>query len=167
MKRLLLLPILLSLWGCASLPSLPLPRSKTTRSAEADLATLRRQLEDIYGNRDVAAFGALHTDGVVYEWRGRRTADLTGRAALENSQRELWANRRELRLSLQAATLRIQTEDAYESGSYEETWVDPLGSRITEFGRYTMNYVREGDGQWRSSRRSGFSDVTATSRATE
>jgi hypothetical protein len=86
---------------------------------------------------------------------------------LENSQREMWATRRELRLSLQVSTLKIETHHAFESGSYEETWIDPLGSRITEFGRYTMNYVREADGQWRISRRSGFSDVTATSKAAD
>ena len=163
MKRLLFLPLILSLWGCAALP---LPGTKQARSAETDLAVLRRQLEDIHGSRDVAAFGALHMEDVVFEWRGRPMV-LSGRLSLENSQRELWANRRELRLTRQVSDLRIHADRADESGTYEETWINPQGSRVTEFGRYTTIYARGADGQWRIARTTGFTDVTATSKATD
>ena len=155
MKSLLIITLLISFAGCASIPM-----SSTARNAESELASLRKQLEDVYGNRDVAAFGALHTDSVVYEWRGR-PASMAGRAGLENTQREIWATRRELRRSLAVGELRIHSDRAYEFGSYEETWIDPQGSRVTEFGRYVMSYVREFDGTWRVARTFGFAELMA------
>jgi ketosteroid isomerase-like protein len=165
MKPLLVVLLLLSLCGCASLPVVG-PSVRATRTAETELAALRRQIEDIHGSRDIAAFVALHTDSVVFEWRGR-TAPLTGRAALETSQREWWANRRELRLSLQVSDLRIQGGRADENGSYEETWIDPQGNRVTEFGHYSTTYAREADGQWRIAQVLGAKDVTATSKTAD
>lgn len=139
---------------------------KSPGDAEAELTLLRKQLEDIHGSRDAAAFAALHTDGTIFEWRGRPTP-ITGRTALENAQREIWAGRRELRLTLQVSELRVHRDRAYEYGSFEETWIDPYGSKLTEFGRYVTAYAKEADGQWRIARTFGFTDLTATKRVSE
>lgn len=121
---------------------------------------MRKQIEDIHGSRDAIAFGALHTVDTVFDWRGRSNG-VTSRAALEKNRREVWQGRRELRLALQVSELQIHADRAYEFGSYEETWIDPQGSRVTEFGRYVLAYALERDGQWRIARTVGYSDLTA------
>ena len=157
-KRCLLVAILLLQVGCASLPVGPVSRSLDV--AETELASLRKQIEDIHGARDASAYSALHSEDAVFEWRGRAT-QVTGRAALEKNRREVWAARRELRLSLQVGDLRVHADRAYEFGTYEETWIDTRGSRVTEFGRYVTAYARAGDGGWRIARTFGYSDLTA------
>ena len=161
MKTLGLVSLLFVLGGCAGFPALT-----GTRSAETELATLRKQIEDIHGSRDVAALGALHTDAAEFEWRGR-SAPVVGRAELESSIREVWAARRELRLNLQVSDLRIHGDSAYEFGTYEETWINPQGKRVTEFGRYVTAYSQEANGRWRISRMFGFSNLTATKSVSE
>ena len=158
MKRIILFSILITLGGCASAPW-----KTASRSAEVDLAILRKQLEDTHASRDAAAFAALHTDATVFEWRGQPTPG-TGRTALENSRREVWALRRDLRLALQVSELRVHADRGYEFGSYEETWTDLQGSRVTEFGRYVTAYAFEADGQWRVARTFGFADLIATNK---
>ena len=161
MKPVIVLLLVLMLAGCSTVPV-----QKSPGNAESELSLLRKQIEDIHGSRDAAAFASLHTDATIFEWRGRPSA-VTGRTALEKSQREMWAGRRELRLMLQVSELRIHGDRAYEYGSYEETWIDPYGSKLTEFGRYVTAYAREADGQWRIARTFGFADLTATKRLTE
>ena len=161
MKTLGLVLLLFVLGGCAGFPV-----RTATRSAETELAILRKQLEDIHGSRDVAALGALHTDATEFEWRGR-SAPVSGRVELENSIREVWAARRELRLNLQVSDLRIHGDRAYEFGTYEETWINPQGNRVTEFGRYVTAYSQEANGPWRISRMFGFSNLTATKSISE
>ena len=155
MKLIILLPLLLVLAGCATGSNVG-----SARNAESDLVALRKQRQDLHGSRDVAAFGALHTDSTVFEWRGR-SAPVTGRTALEQSQREIWAARRELRLSLEVSELRLHADAAYEFGTYEETWIDSRGTTVTEFGRYVTAYSLERDGQWRIARTFGFSNLVA------
>ncbi|MBL9212206.1 MAG: nuclear transport factor 2 family protein [Opitutaceae bacterium] len=150
---LLLLPVVFG--ACAVVPAGPV-----VLGAESELALLRRLVEDTHGRRDAAALGALHADTAVYEWRGRGVP-LTGRADLVRHLGEVWANRRELRLNLQASELRIHDDRAYEFGSYEETWIDPTDTRVTEFGRYVTAYAREADGQWRIARTVGFANLVA------
>lgn len=164
MKRWLLLTLLVVQAGCAGLPLAP--ASRMDRSAETELSSLRKQIEDIHGSRDAVAYGALHAEDAVFEWRGRAT-QVTGRAALEKNRREVWAARREMRLSLQVADLRVHADRAYEFGSYEETWIDTRGSRVTEFGRYVTAYARSGEGPWRIARTFGYSDLTATKASSE
>src|SRR5215218_10449076 len=60
MKRILILTLLVALTGCASIRPVA-----SSRSAETELAALRKQLEDVHGNRDASAFAALHTDASV------------------------------------------------------------------------------------------------------
>jgi hypothetical protein len=158
-KSLLSLVVLIGLAGCASIPVKTSPRD-----ADGELGLLRKQIEDIHGNRDVAAFGALHTETTARDWRGRPA--IVGRSELERSTRDLWAHRRELRLNLHVGEIRIHADRAYEFGSYEETWIDAQGSRVTEFGRYATTYVQLA-GTWKIERALGFSDVTATKRVAE
>ena len=154
-KRILIAPLMVVLAGCASVSQI-----KSSRSPESELAAMRKQIVDIHGSRDAVAFGALHTADTVFEWRGRSN-DVTSRAALEKNRRELWQWRREARLTLQVSQLQIHAERAYEFGSYEESWIDPQGFRVTEFGRYVLAYALERDGQWRIARTVGYSDLTA------
>jgi len=158
---LLLVLLLFILGGCATAsPGL------SQLGAESDLALVRKLVEDTHGRRDAAALGALHADTAVYEWRGR-SAPLTGRAELVRHLGDVWADRRELRLSLQVSELRVHADRAYEFGSYEETWIDPREMRVTEFGRYVTAYAREADGQWRIARTFGFSNLIATKKTAE
>jgi hypothetical protein len=157
MKPILSLSLALLLTGCGTLPR----SGRAGPAGESELALLRRQLEDIHGSRDAAAFGALHLESAIVEWRGR-TAALIGRLAIEENRRESWATRRELRLSLNVTEVRIHDARAYEFGSYEETWVDLHGNQVTDFGRYVTAYARASDGQWRIARTLGFTDVRAT-----
>jgi nuclear transport factor 2 (NTF2) superfamily protein len=162
MKLFLVLPLfLVAFGGCAAVSSGPVPRD-----AEADLALVRRLVEDTHGRRDAQALGALHVDAAVYEWRGR-AASLTGRAELVRHLGDVWANRRELRLNLEVSELRIHADRAYEFGSYEETWINPQEIRVTEFGRYVTAYAREMDGQWRITRTVGFANLVATKKTAE
>jgi ketosteroid isomerase-like protein len=155
MKRLIIATLLVSLAGCASISEV-----RPARTPESELAAMRKLIEDIHGSRDVIAFGALHTADTVFDWRGRSNR-VTSRAALEKNRREVWAARRELRMSLQVSELQVHADRAYEFGSYEETWIDSQGSRVTEFGRYVLAYAMERDGQWRIARTVGYSDFTA------
>jgi len=158
---LLLVLLLFILGGCATAsPGL------SSLGPESDLALVRKLVEDTHGRRDAAALGALHADTAVYEWRGR-AAPLTGRAELVRHLGDVWADRRELRLSLQVSELRVHGDRAYEFGSYEETWIDLREKRVTEFGRYVTAYAREPDGQWRIARTFGFSNLIATGKITE
>lgn len=153
--------ILLSLAGCASVPS-----GTSAPEAGAELATLRRLIEETHGRRDAAALGALHADQAVYEWRGRGTP-VTGRTELVRHLGEIWAARRELRLELTVGDLRVHSDRAYEFGSYEETWIDARDVRVTEFGRYVTAYARALDGQWRIERTVGFAHLVATGKPAE
>jgi ketosteroid isomerase-like protein len=161
MKPIFVLTLLLTLAGCASAPW-----AGSSPSAESELGFLRKQLEAVHASGDVAALGALHTDATVFDWRGR-SEPLTGRVALESNRREVWSHRRDLRLSLEVAELRIHGDRAYEFGSYAESWVDGRGIQVTEFGRYVTAYARETDGKWRIARAFGFSDLTATGKTAE
>jgi ketosteroid isomerase-like protein len=155
LKRTFVAVLLLAVTGCATSSFVP-----ASRGPEAELAGVRKQLEDVHGSRDAVAFGALHTVDTVFDWRGRSNG-VTNRAALEKNRREVWQGRRETRLALQVSELQVHTDRAYEFGSYEETWIDAHGSRVTEFGRYVLAYARERDGQWRIARTVGYSDLTA------
>lgn len=157
--KLILFPVVLLLvafGGCATVPS-----GLSSPDAEADLAVLRKLVEDTHGRRDAVALGALHAESAVYEWRGRATP-VTGRVELVRHVRDIWADRRELRLNLQVAEVSVHTDRAYEFGTYEETWIDPRDIRVTEFGRYVTAYARETDGQWRIARTFGFANLVAT-----
>ena len=129
--------------------------------AEMALADLRQQIEATHATRDAKAFGALHTESVVFEWQGRATP-LIGRADLIASRLKVWAPRADLRLTLQVSELRIHTDRAYEFGSYEESWTNPDGGRVIERGRLVTAYVLEKDGRWRVARTFGFTDSTST-----
>jgi uncharacterized protein (TIGR02246 family) len=130
-------------------------------SAEDALANIRRTIEATHASRDAAAFGALHTESVVFEWQGRATP-LVGRANLIASRVKVWAPRADLRLALQVSELRVHTNRAYEFGSYEESWTDPDGRRVIERGRIVNTYILEEDGRWRVARTFGFTDSTST-----
>lgn len=135
--------------------------AKAQSKAETALADLRRQIEAVHAARDAHAFGALHTESVVFEWQGR-AMPLIGRADLIASRLKVWAPRADLRLALQVSELRVHTDRAYEFGSYEESWTNPDGRRVIERGRLVNTYILEKDGQWRIARTFGFTDSTST-----
>lgn len=130
------------------------------RPAEAALADVRAEFEAAHARRDAEAFGRLHTESTVFEWQGRATP-LVGRAELVASRHKVWAPRRNLRLRVRVAELRIHGDRAYECASYEETWTDSQNRSVTEVGRYVTSYALEPDGQWRIARTFGFTDATS------
>ena len=131
-------------------------RAGTSKSA---LALLRERLVAVHAQRDPLAYAALHTEAAVFEWPAQ--APVKGRAALETLMRENWVSRHDIRLTLKVSELSVHQDRAYEFGSYEETWLDPKGSQVTELGRYVAAYVLDGDHQWRISRFFGFMDSTS------
>jgi ketosteroid isomerase-like protein len=135
--------------------------AKAQSQAETALADLRGRIEATHASRDAKAFGALHTESVVFEWQGRATP-LTGRADLIASRLKVWAPRADLRLILRVSELRVHSDRAYEFGSYEETWTNPDGRGVIERGRFVNAYLLEKDGRWRVSRTFGFTDSTST-----
>ena len=66
----------------------------------------------------------------------------------------------DLRLTVSAR--RLAPNHATESGAFEQSWRDPKGARMTEFGRYVVFLARQQDNRWQIDRFFGFSDSTTS-----
>ncbi|HEX4469845.1 MAG TPA: nuclear transport factor 2 family protein [Gemmatimonadaceae bacterium] len=128
------------------------------RDANAGIDSLNARLVSAYRNRDPRAYAALFTDSAVFEWPAFETAH--GPAALGAMARSNWAGERDVDLRVVAATRRLAPDHATEFGSFQQTWTDSSGVRMTEFGRYATYVTRQSDGTWRMDRWFGFEDST-------
>jgi len=134
-------------------------RSATpARDASAGVDSLNARLVSAYRNRDPQAYAALFTDSAVFEWPAFETVH--GPAALGAMAKSNWAGERDVDLRVIAAARRLATDHATEFGSFQQTWTDSSGVRMTEFGRYATYLSRQTDGTWKMDRWLGFEDST-------
>ena len=133
---------------------------KNYRPAATEDATgvdsLNARLEQAYRSRDPGKYGVLFTDSGVFEWPAVNT--VRGRPGLEAMARELWPELADLDLKVTVGSRRIAGDHATEFGAFEESWRDPKGVRMTEYGRYASYLVRQPDKTWLIDRWLGFED---------
>jgi ketosteroid isomerase-like protein len=134
------------------------PPQPSASEAGAGLDSLNVRLEQAYRSKDPRAYAALYTDSAVFEWPASNT--VRGPAGLEAMARELWPPLNDLDLKLTVASRKVAADHATEFGAFRESWRDPKGVRMAEFGRYVVYFVRQGDGSWRIDRFFGFEDST-------
>jgi ketosteroid isomerase-like protein len=135
-----------------------LPPRPTAGQASPGIDSLNARLVQAYRTRDPQAYAALYTDTAVFEWPAFNT--VRGPAELAAMARSNWASLNDMDLRLTVATRRVAPDHATEFGAFQQSWRDPRGVRMTEFGRYVAFLVSHEDGSWRIDRFFGFSDST-------
>lgn len=150
-----LIPLFFLAAGCSQAPG----RSSASE-ASAGIDSLNTRIIQAYRSHDPQSYAALYTDSAVFEWPAFNT--VRGRAALEAMARSNWTSLDDMDLKLTVASRRIAANHATEFGAFQQSWSDPKGVRMTEFGRYVTLLVREGDNAWRIDRFFGFEDSTRT-----
>jgi ketosteroid isomerase-like protein len=138
--------------ACSQAP----PQSASEASVGID--SLNVSLVQAYRNRDPQTYAALFTDSAVFEWPAFNT--VRGRAGLEAMARNNWASLNDMDLQLTVSSRRVASDHATEFGAFQQSWRDPKGVRMAEFGRYVAVLAREGDSGWRIDRFFGFADST-------
>ena len=128
------------------------------RDANAGIDSLNARLVDAYRSRDPQAYAALFTDSAVFEWPAFQSVH--GPAALGAMAKSNWAGERDVDLRVIVSTRRLAVDHATEFGSFQQSWTDSSGARMTEFGRYATYLLRQRDGSWRMDRWLGFEDST-------
>jgi ketosteroid isomerase-like protein len=146
---------MLAAFGCSSDVD-PAPEAAT----DFALSSLHAIVVAAHRERDPAAYAALHSDTVVFEWP--MLAPVRGRPALQSLMRENWRVREDLDLDVTLVARRVAGASATEVLTYRESWTDPTGSRVTEYGRFVLMLSRASDGRWLIDRFFGFSDSTAS-----
>jgi ketosteroid isomerase-like protein len=134
------------------------PHRSSASEASAGIDSLNVRLIQAYRDRDPRTYAALYTDSAVFEWPAFNT--VRGRAGLEAMARNSWASLNDLDLQLTVSSRRIASNHATEFGAFQESWRDPNGVRMAEFGRYVVFLARQGDSSWRIDRFFGFEDST-------
>jgi ketosteroid isomerase-like protein len=152
-----LLFLLLFMFGVAC--SKP-PAGSSVADANAGIDSLNVRISQAYRDANAQRYAALYTDSAVFEWPAFNS--VRGRAGLEAMARENWASLKDMDLRLTVSSRRIASNHATEFGAFEQSWSDPKGVRMVEFGRYVTLLVRDGDGTWRIDRFFGFEDSTRT-----
>jgi ketosteroid isomerase-like protein len=134
------------------------PQPPSASEAGAGIDSLNLRLIQAYRNRDPLAYAALYTDSAVFEWPAFNT--VRGRAGLEAMARSNWASLADMDLQLTVSSRHVASNHATEFGAFQQSWRDPNGLRMTEFGRYVVSLARQGDSIWRIDRFLGFADST-------
>ena len=134
------------------------PPQSSASEAGAGIDSLNVRLIQAYRSRDPQAYAALYTDSAVFEWPAFNT--VRGRAGLEAMARGNWASLNDSDLQLTVSSRRVASNHATEFGAFQQSWRDPKGVRMTEFGRYVVLLARQGDRSWRIDRFFGFADST-------
>jgi ketosteroid isomerase-like protein len=146
--------ITLCLLGAACSP----PFRPSNDEASAAIDSLNARLVDAYRRHDPRMYAALYTDSAVFEWPAFNT--VRGRADLDAMARGNWASLNDMDLRLTVASRRVAPDHATEFGTFEQSWRDTSGVRMTEFGRYVTVLARQHDGSWLIDRFFGFADST-------
>jgi ketosteroid isomerase-like protein len=133
------------------------PRA-STGEASSGIDSLNVRLVQAYRNHDPLAYGTLYTDTAVFEWPAFNT--VRGRAGLEAMARSNWASLKDMDLELTVSSRRVALDHATEFGSFQQSWSDSTGGRMTEFGRYVAFLTRQPDSSWLIDRFFGFEDST-------
>jgi ketosteroid isomerase-like protein len=132
--------------------------SRSASEASVGIDSLNARLIQAYRNRDPQTYAALYTDSAVFEWPAFNT--VRGRAGLAAMARSNWASLNDMDLQLTVSSRRVAPNHATEFGAFQQSWRDPKGVRMTEFGRYVVVLARQGDDSWRIDRFFGFADST-------
>jgi ketosteroid isomerase-like protein len=127
-------------------------------NADAGIDSLNARLIQAYRARDPRAYGALYTDSAVFEWPAFTT--VRGRAGMEEMARTNWPSLNDMDLALTVSARRVAMDHATELGTFQQSWRDSAGVRMTEFGRYVTVLSRGPDDIWRIDRFFGFADST-------
>jgi ketosteroid isomerase-like protein len=133
------------------------PRQSASEDS-AGIDSLNARLVQAYRDRDPRTYAALYTDSAVFEWPAFNT--VRGRAGLEAMARSNWASLNDMDLQLTVTSRWVASDHATEFGAFQQSWRDPKGVRMTEFGRYVVVLARQGDASWRIDRFFGFADST-------
>jgi ketosteroid isomerase-like protein len=136
------------------------PERSPASEASAGIDSLNARIIHAYRSSDPQSYAALYTDSAVFEWPAFNT--VRGPAGLEAMARSNWASLNNMELKLTVASRRIASNHATEFGAFEQSWSNPKGVRMTEFGRYVTVLVRDTDNAWRIDRFFGFEDSTRT-----
>jgi ketosteroid isomerase-like protein len=136
------------------------PAGSSVADANAGIDSLNARISQAYRDANAQRYAALYTDSAVFEWPAFNS--VRGRTGLEAMARENWASLKDMDLKLTVSSRRIASNQATEFGAFEQSWSDPKGVRMAEFGRYVTLLVRDGDGTWRIDRFFGFEDSTRT-----
>jgi ketosteroid isomerase-like protein len=150
---------MISLFVLAAACSQPAPRAIAEIGFGID--SLNARLVRAYRTRDPQMYAALFTDSAVFEWPAFNT--VRGRAGLEAMARSNWKLLNDQELQLTVSSRRIASNHATEFGAFQQSWRDPKGLRMTEFGRYVVFLVRDGDNSWLIDRFFGLEDSTRAS----
>lgn len=134
------------------------PHRSSASEANAGIDSLNARLIQAYRNRDPQAYATLYTDSAVFEWPAFNT--VRGRAGLEAMARSNWASLYDMDLQLAVSARQVAANHATEFGAFQQSWRDPSGVRMTEFGRYVVTLARQGDNIWLIDRFFGFEDST-------
>jgi len=139
--------------ACVSSTERPVPNEVV-----AGIDSLNARLVEAYRSRNSQQYGELFTDSAVFEWPAFNTVQ--GRQALEAMVSSNWASLSDQDLRLIVASRRVAPSHATEFGAFQQAYSDPMGARMTEFGRYVVYLARQEDGTWLIDRFFGFSDST-------
>ena len=138
--------------ACSQAP----PRS--IRETSSGIDSLNARLVQAYRTRDPRVYATLFTDSAVFEWPAFQT--VRGRAGLEAMARSNWTSLNDQDLQLTVSSRRVASTHATEFGAFQQSWRDLNGRRMTEFGRYVVYLVQQGDSSWLIDRFFGFEDST-------
>jgi ketosteroid isomerase-like protein len=131
-------------------------QESSTDDPSAGIDSLNLRLVQAYRDRNPQAYGALYTDTAVFEWPAFNT--IRGRAGLEAMARDNWPSLNDMDLQVSVSARRVALNHATEFGAFQQSWTDPKGVRMTEFGRYVTALARQPDGSWLIDRFFGFED---------
>jgi len=134
------------------------PSAAGATAGQAGIDSLNARVVQAYRRHDPQAYAALYTDTAVFEWPAFTT--VRGPAELAAMARSNWASLADMDLRLTPSSRRVALDHATEFGAFEQSWRDPKGGRMTEFGRYVTFLVRKNDGTWLIDRFFGFEDST-------
>jgi ketosteroid isomerase-like protein len=151
--RAAMIPLFLLGVGCSQAP-----QQSSVDEASAGIDSLNIRIVQAYRDRNPQAYGALYTDTAVFEWPAFNS--VRGRAGLEAMARDNWPALKDMDLQLTVTDRRVASDHATEFGAFQQSWSDPKGVRMTEFGRYVTVLARQPDGSWRIDRFFGFADST-------
>ncbi len=135
--------------------------ARSIGESESGIDSMNARLVQAYRSRDPQLYATLFTDSAVFEWPAFNT--VRGRAGLEAMARSNWESLNNQELQLVVSARRVASNHATEFGAFQQSWSDPKGLRMTEFGRYVVFLVRQGDNTWLMDRFFGFSDSTRSS----
>lgn len=139
--------------GCSNAPV-----SAAAGEANAGIDSLNASITQAYRTHDPKAYATLFTESAIFEWPAFNT--VRGRAGLEEMARSNWATLKDMDLKLTVSARQIGSDHAAEFGAFEQSWRDPKGVRMAEFGRYVQTLGRQGDNRWRIEHFFGFEDST-------